>query len=150
MFSLSPMIIIEWFGLPRFSRNWGTVAISPVLGGNIFSLAFGMNLDRHASRPTIGDGSNVHRGLFARGGLPDTSDHLCFDGLECYQSSLKLTTLACIAATVLSIVAFRRDRYVYALRERHIAHASEVKDSDNHEAQRTVPAEEERLLSSNS
>jgi hypothetical protein len=149
MFSLVPMVIIEWFGLARFSRNWGTVAMSPVLGGNIFSLAFGMNLDRHASRPTTGAGSTVHR---LRGGLPDTSDHLCFDGLKCYQSSLDLTILACVAASLLSILAFWRDRRVYAIRERPTVDASARAHSDNgdNQAQRIIPAEEEGLLSSHS
>ena len=152
MFSLVPMIIIEWFGLARFSRNWGMVAISPAIGGNIFSLAFGMNLDQHASLPASGVESIMHRDSVPRGGLPDSTDHLCFDGLECYQSSLEMTILATVAAALLSTFAFWRDRHIYAARDRSITRALEPQNSDNrrNQAHHTDPIEEERLLSSHS
>lgn len=139
MFSLAPMVVLEWFGLARFSRNWGCVALSPVLGGNIFSLAFGRNLDRNAGavlEPEVtspGDsavkaigtaavssalGSIISKHVLKRGGLPDTSDHLCFSGLVCYSASLRMTMLACVAATMLSVWATLRDQKVYAPRER--------------------------------
>ncbi|EJD32332.1 hypothetical protein AURDEDRAFT_132169 [Auricularia subglabra TFB-10046 SS5] len=51
LFGLCPVIIIEWFGLGHFSQNWGFTSLSPLLGGNIFSLAFGRNLDAHAPHP---------------------------------------------------------------------------------------------------
>ncbi|KAI0771714.1 MFS general substrate transporter [Trametes elegans] len=49
LFGLFPTLVIEWFGLPHFSENWGFVSLSPMLGGNIFSLAFGRNLDAHGT-----------------------------------------------------------------------------------------------------
>ncbi|KZV83279.1 MFS general substrate transporter [Exidia glandulosa HHB12029] len=51
LFGLCPVIIIEWFGLGHFSQNWGFTSLSPFVGGNIFSLAFGRNLDAHAPHP---------------------------------------------------------------------------------------------------
>jgi len=151
MFSLAPNIVIEWFGLARFSLNWGMVTISPVVGGNIFSLAFGMILDRHASRPSASTGSTAHRALHSRGGSPDTSDHLCFDGIKCYQSSLDMTILACVAAALLSVLAFRRDQ-LYAIRDRPMGDASASPNSHNrhNQTQRSDSAEEEGLLSSHS
>ncbi|KAI0333452.1 MFS general substrate transporter [Cubamyces sp. BRFM 1775] len=47
LFGLFPTLVIEWFGLPHFSENWGFVSLSPMLGGNIFSIAFGRNVDAH-------------------------------------------------------------------------------------------------------
>ena len=103
-----------------------------------------MNLDQHASRSITG--------AVRPRGLPDASDHLCFDGLECYRSSLELTIFACVAATLLSVLAFWRDRRVYAIRDRPIADARASANSDNgdYQAQRAILAEEERLLPSHS
>lgn len=127
MFSLAPMIILEWFGIKRFSRNWGTVALSPVLGGNIFSLMFGRNLDQHASNPPSPTPSHIPTSMvkiISRGGLPDpNSDHQCFEGLECYVASLEVTTFACAIALLLAIWATWRDRKIYAERDR-LAHSA--------------------------
>ncbi|KAI0666143.1 major facilitator superfamily domain-containing protein [Trametes maxima] len=49
LFGLFPTLVIEWFGLPHFSENWGFVSLSPMLGGNVFSIAFGRNLDAHGT-----------------------------------------------------------------------------------------------------
>lgn len=104
LFGLCPVIIIEWFGLGHFSQNWGYTSLSPFLGGNIFSLGFGRNLDAHAPHP---------EGVIAtRGGVtpkPDAS-HQCMQGLECYVSSLHITTAACVLALGLSVWAALRDR----------------------------------------
>ncbi|KAH7106945.1 MFS general substrate transporter [Auriculariales sp. MPI-PUGE-AT-0066] len=56
MFGLCPVIVIEWFGLGHFSMNWGMASLSPLFGGNIFSLAFGRNLDAHAPHPEAAAG----------------------------------------------------------------------------------------------
>lgn len=116
MFSLAPLIILEWFGMERFSRNWGTVAISPVLGGNAFSLMFGRTLDRHAAETDAGARSAVI--LRAIGGIPDlNSDHQCFEGLACYVESLNVTIFACVIALLLSVGAAWRDKKTYAVRD---------------------------------
>ncbi|KAI8984864.1 MFS general substrate transporter [Trametes punicea] len=62
LFGLFPTLVIEWFGLPHFSENWGFVSLSPMLGGNIFSIAFGRNIDSHGTdddASPAGDGSTV-------------------------------------------------------------------------------------------
>lgn len=105
-FGLLPTITIEWFGLKHFSQNWGFVSLSPVIAGNIFSLAFGKNLDSHASRPHAGEPGH-ERALFARGGLP--SELLCYEGRACYVDSLRMTVMACLTALVLSLYAGWKD-----------------------------------------
>ncbi|KLO13820.1 MFS general substrate transporter [Schizopora paradoxa] len=104
IFGLFPTIIIEWFGLGHFSENWGYVAVAPMIGGNLFSLAFGHNIDNHASPPATSNSTTLVR----KADLP--SGQQCFDGRECYVSSLYLTIFACSVALVLSFYAGRKDR----------------------------------------
>ncbi|OJA21335.1 hypothetical protein AZE42_07120 [Rhizopogon vesiculosus] len=106
LFGICPTIIIDWFGLAHLSENWGYVSLSPLLGGNLFSLMFGRNLDAHAPD----DDSSTHSplSLIKRAGPPN--DHQCFDGRECYVSSLYVTVGACLFALVLSAWAGIRDQ----------------------------------------
>lgn len=84
----------------HFSENWGFVAFSPVIGGNVFSMAFGRNLDGHSAEeadlpPTTS---------------PDTTIHAqCMDGVNCYIWSLKLSTWACVLALGLAVWAGYED-----------------------------------------
>lgn len=99
-FGLFPAIIIDWFGLAHFSENWGFVSFSPLIGGNIFSMAFGKNIDGHAA-----DDSKLPPTT-----SPDTTIHAqCMKGVECYIWSLKLTTWACVLAFGLAIWAGYKD-----------------------------------------
>lgn len=119
LFGLSPTIIIDWFGMctssrvftafilsphhpvAHFSENWGFVALSPMIGGNLFSLAFGRNLDGHTSSGE----SNLPPTT-----SPDTTIHAqCMEGVECYIWSLRLTTWACVLAFALAVLAGYRD-----------------------------------------
>ncbi|KAJ3854602.1 major facilitator superfamily domain-containing protein [Lentinula lateritia] len=100
MFSLYATLCIEWFGLPHFSENWGYLSLSPLFGGNIFSVAFGRNLDAH-ERPAESSYMPPPPGIPPR---------QCLDGLACYVDSLHLTIAACICALVLSTWAVWRDR----------------------------------------
>ena len=116
MFSLATVVALDWFGFPHFSMNWGFVALAPVLGANVFSLAFGRNMDAHASPESPpGSGamartmSGVGDVLSRRAGV-NSSQRLCFDGLSCYEASLRMTIVACSIATALSVLATWRDR----------------------------------------
>ena len=119
LFGLFPTIIIDWFGMrtsstlllvytpssyqpvAHFSENWGFVALSPMIGGNLFSLAFGRNLDEHSSS----DESNQPPTT-----SPDTTIHAqCMEGAECYIWSLRLTTWACVLALGLAVLAGYKD-----------------------------------------
>ena len=74
-----------------------------MIGGNLFSMAFGKILDGHISRS---DGSDPPPTT-----SPDTTIHaLCMDGVECYIVSLKLTALACVLALGLAVWAGYEDR----------------------------------------
>ncbi|KAI0059338.1 MFS general substrate transporter [Artomyces pyxidatus] len=100
LFGVMPTISIEWFGLSHFSENWGYISISPVVGGNLFSLVFGHNLDSH-------DAPGASEVARADAGLP--SSHQCIEGRECYVASLYVTLFACFIALGLAIWAGQRD-----------------------------------------
>lgn len=122
MYGLFPTIMIEWFGLGEsdsfeykmsylttasghFSENWGFLCLSSVIAGNLFSLAFGRNLDAH-SRP-LEDVAEQWR----RDGLPSAdSGRQCLEGRLCYVDSVKLTIVACIVGFILSVIGAIRDR----------------------------------------
>lgn len=90
--------------IAHFSENWGYVSLAPLFGGNLFSLAFGRNLDKHAApaeTPTL-------RSLFERAGV--SSGQQCFEGKDCYVSSLYLTIFATTLAFFLSLYAAWKDR----------------------------------------
>lgn len=110
MFGTMLIIVIDAFGLAHFSENWGVISLSPLIGGNLFSLAFGRNLDAHAE-PEIQTRSmarSVISTIFRRAGS-SASLHQCFQGRECYVSSLYMAAFACTFALVLSIVETRID-----------------------------------------
>lgn len=128
LFGLFPTITIEWFGLceyphsqavtqssagfsAHFSENWGFVSLAPMIGGNIFSIAFGRNLDAHAPSepedPSISS-AFTFSSLGIRAGTSDSS-HQCLQGKECYIESLLMTTTACSIALVLALYAAWRD-----------------------------------------
>ncbi|KAF9067639.1 major facilitator superfamily domain-containing protein [Rhodocollybia butyracea] len=99
MFSLFATLCIEWYGLPHFSENWGYLSLSPLIGANIFSLAFGRNIDAHQRTDT--------------GYMPPPAKipaRQCLEGLACYVDSIYLTIGACTCAIALSIWTAWRDR----------------------------------------
>lgn len=88
----------------HFSENWGFVSLAPMIGGNIFALAFGQNLDAHAPPSLPQSPPNVTAPALApRGGLP--SDRTCFEGRACYVDTLKITTASCSVALGLAVFA---------------------------------------------
>lgn len=129
VFSLFPTVCLEWFGMrtfkfqslskffiwqiyshthtfstAHFSENWGYLSLSPMIAGNIFSIVFGRNLDAH-------DGAKA---------IPSTSltAPQCLLGLECYVSTIYLTSAATFTAILLSIWAGYRDRQKIAASRR--------------------------------
>jgi hypothetical protein len=130
MFGLFPSIVLEWFGLgecclnstrvrltsiiAHFSENWGFVSISPLFGGNIFSIAFGRNLDAHAPSEPQGAIWNtnttlIEAALKTRADSTLDTSHQCLLGRECYADSLLVTIAACTLALCLSIYAGWQD-----------------------------------------
>ncbi|KAF9474613.1 MFS general substrate transporter [Pholiota conissans] len=96
VFSLFPTVCLEWFGMPHFSENWGYLSLSPMAAGNLFSVAFGQNLDAHDSNR---DKTTVV-----------AAAPQCLEGLECYVDTIYLTSAATFLSVLLSIWAGYRDR----------------------------------------
>jgi len=109
-YSLVPIVTSEWFGLPRFSQNWGCVVVGPLFGSNLFGLAFGMILDAHVNPKDAATSTALQSRMFMRRGGSIGKERLCFDGPPCYADSFKLTIAACTVAALLSILALWRDR----------------------------------------
>jgi len=117
LYSLYPTVCLEWFGMgtspsfhtyclypnpffllfcfgywflsstAHFSENWGYLGMSLLVGGNIFSLVFGRNLDAHDGPSTSHPHSSV-------------DPVQCSNGLDCYVAAIYLT----MAATLVSIL----------------------------------------------
>ncbi|KAJ6606619.1 major facilitator superfamily domain-containing protein [Mycena vulgaris] len=105
IFGIFPTVCIEFFGLPHFSENWGFLSLSPLIGGNLFSIAFGRNLDAHEP----GESTAAVVGTAAV--------HQCLEGRSCYVTTLGLTGIACFTAILLSaFTAWRERRKLMAAR----------------------------------
>jgi hypothetical protein len=86
------------------------MSLSPLFGGNLFSVAFGRNMDAHerTSSPT------------PMPPPPKVPPRQCLEGLEGYVDSLLYFTIpACVVALVLSIWAAWRDRKKAAETDRY-------------------------------
>ena len=112
LYSLYPTVCLEWFGMgtyllsifitsyfvihflpcsrktAHFSENWGYLGMSLLVGGNIFSLVFGQNLDTHYGSSTSHTHSSIH-------------SVRCLNGLDCYMTAIYLTMAATLASIVL-------------------------------------------------
>ncbi|KAK7053757.1 NmrA domain-containing protein [Favolaschia claudopus] len=104
IFGLFPTVCIEFFGLLHFSENWGYLSLSPLVGGNLFSIAFGRNLDAHEP----GETTATVQATAAR--AANAVAHQCFEGRSCYVATLGLTTTACFIAILLSGISAWRER----------------------------------------
>ena len=92
------------------------MGVAPFLGGNLFSLLFGRNLDAHVPATANSTLASPSGGvslplvdLRPRAAVPH-SGRQCFEGRVCYAGTLGVTTFACMVALVLSLVAAWRDR----------------------------------------
>ncbi|KAG6864808.1 hypothetical protein C0991_007031 [Blastosporella zonata] len=103
--SLFPNVCLEWFGMPHFSENWGYLAASPIVAGNVFSFVFGHNLDAHDTSSPAGNSLAT-----AANFVNTTVTGTCTLGRACYVDALYLTTGACFLAVLLSMWAGWRDR----------------------------------------
>lgn len=97
------------------------MSLAPVVGGNLFSLAFGRNLDAH-DPPEAADLTATNATLpFSLSppptdipiptmrALPLPSTHQCLDGRECYIASVYVTLGACVVGLGLAVWAGWRD-----------------------------------------
>lgn len=104
----------------HFSENWGFVSLAPLIGGNVFSILFGRDFDSHvpaektdvniSKRAIVGNTNLIRTLLYPRaGGIEEPGKRLCLEGRTCYVGTLRITTIACMAALLLSSVAAWRD-----------------------------------------
>ena len=95
-----------------------------MLGSNVFSIAFGRNLDAHAphNAPTPSATAVRMADIARRAGLPSNTQ--CLEGRACYRDSLKLTIGACCVALLLAMYSGWRDR------RRQVRVALKVDDAD--------------------
>ncbi|KAI6160927.1 major facilitator superfamily domain-containing protein [Pisolithus thermaeus] len=100
LFGALPTIVIDWFGLAHLSENWGYVTLAPLIGGNVFSIMLGRDLDAHTPREV----TNLFPGV-----KPAALERQCLMGRECYVSSLRITLMVCMVALALSTWAIIRD-----------------------------------------
>lgn len=86
-----------------------------MLGGNLFSIAFGRNLDAHsigtqiAPPTTLNSTSNI---ILSRTAGP--SEPQCLEGRDCYVASLYMTIAASCLALTLGVWAGWRDQQKHA------------------------------------
>ena len=136
VFSLFPIICLEWFGMRKcgllhssqilsailsahFSENLGYLSLSPI-AGNVFSLIFGRNLDAHKS-------SQDHDNLLNPPSIHVYSVPQCLLGLNCYLDAIYLTMLATFLAILLSIwTGYRDTMKIEKSRKTTLAGRSEV------------------------
>ena len=91
------------------------MGVAPLLGGNLFSILFGKNLDAHvptSTNSTLTSSSGVPLpmvDLRTRAPIPHSARQ-CLEGRVCYAGTLSVTTFACMVAFVLSLIAAWRDR----------------------------------------
>lgn len=107
-FSLLATMCVEWFGMPHFSENWGFLSMAPMVGGNLFSIIFGRNLDAHETIPQPSDRSALGSHVIRRAKLK--APPRCTLGKECYIDSLYLTIGTCFLSILLSLWACWRDK----------------------------------------
>ncbi|KAI6040972.1 major facilitator superfamily domain-containing protein [Pisolithus marmoratus] len=100
LYGALPTIVIDWFGLAHLSENWGFVSLAPLIGGNVFSVMLGRDLDAHTPREVTNSFPGVG---------PVSPEQQCLMGRDCYVSSLRITLVACVVALALSTWAAIRD-----------------------------------------
>ena len=79
-----------------------------MLGGNLFSIVFGRNLDAHSPSSTEHLSHPTPESNIPRADTP--SEPQCDDGRNCYVGSLYITLAACCFSLGLSVWVAWRDR----------------------------------------
>ncbi len=93
-FSLTPLLISEYFGQKYFSHNWGGLMLSFALLGWFFETIFGLIYDNHVK-------------------LEDR--RICY-GQECFTGSFIMATVVSFVGTVLGLILVWREKKALHLR----------------------------------
>lgn len=110
MFGLTPVLILEWYSIERFSSNNGTLMLAPAFFGPLTNYVFGRVYDSHVvdnSSPssTLSTSAVVLAKRAAR------TDHLCTLGRDCYAGAFHLTSVMSLAACFIAFyVSTRRGK----------------------------------------
>ncbi|KAM0789266.1 hypothetical protein ACM66B_000108 [Microbotryomycetes sp. NB124-2] len=96
LFGTSGILVLERFGMERFSSNNGVLALAPAIAGQLTNYMFGRIYDSHVPSHT--------RALPS--GPP--SDRLCTAGRSCYVTAFHVTTGMAVAAIGLACVLVSR------------------------------------------
>lgn len=105
MFGLTPVLILEWFSIERFSTNNGLLMVAPALGGPITNYVFGAIYDSHVLHsPTALLTSTSVDKLAKRAASVMAADKLCTLGRDCYAGAFHLTAFMSLCAVGLAVV----------------------------------------------
>ncbi|KAM0793261.1 hypothetical protein ACM66B_000723 [Microbotryomycetes sp. NB124-2] len=92
LFSVSPVVCLERFGLPSFATNNGILTLSPALFGNLANAIFGVVYDSRVIRDMSNDGGA----------------HLCKMGRSCFAPAFYATICMSLCAFAAAVVLASR------------------------------------------
>ncbi|KAK4058021.1 hypothetical protein OIO90_000760 [Microbotryomycetes sp. JL221] len=108
LFSVSPVVCLERFGLPSFGTNNGILTLSPSVFGNIANVLFGIVYDSHVF---VEEDSSHNSGRT----IPvRAKSHLCTMGKQCFATAFKTTIVMSLCALLAAVVlASRRSMHCH-------------------------------------
>ncbi|KAK4051360.1 hypothetical protein OIV83_002844 [Microbotryomycetes sp. JL201] len=92
LFGTSGILVLERFGMERFSSNNGVLALAPAIAGQLTNYMFGRIYDSHVP---------AHSSVA-------TSDRLCTAGRDCYVRAFHITTAMALGAIALACILVSR------------------------------------------
>lgn len=106
-----PVIISEYFGVPRFATHWGAMTMLPAIGGSLTSLIFSLIYDH--SKTTKSNDPNQSPPP------PHQPQGKCH-GVDCFRASyLFCMGLSIVCIATVCLVAIRRGRRHHRRRRPH-------------------------------
>lgn len=104
LFGVFPALVVDAFGAPGFSVNWGFMTFAPVVSGNVYNLFYGSVYDAHSEKLPSGERS-------------------CSEGLSCYRAAYYVT----FVSSILGILAC-----FWGIRHQHVLKKREEEEHEGH------------------
>jgi MFS family permease len=104
-FGVFPTIVCDTFGIRHFSKNWGIVAMSPVLPVYIFNNLFGSIYDKNSSLES-GEGAAF--------------SSVCFKGPFCYSQVFQITSWISLLNVIIVIWMIYTEKHQALINPRRI------------------------------
>ena len=104
-FGVFPTIVCDTFGIRHFSKNWGIVAMSPVLPVYIFNNLFGSIYDKNSSFEP-GEGVAL--------------SHVCFKGPSCYSQVFQITSGVSLVTAILIVWMIYTEKHQALIKPRRV------------------------------